>query len=66
MRRALFERVARLSPEERVCLTAQLARSDLELYCSARGLDEAAGARALHRQRAVGRRPSRVAEAMAK
>jgi hypothetical protein len=64
MRRALLERIARLSAEERVRLTARLAQADLELYCAARGLDAVAGSRALHRGRVVGRRPSRVAEAL--
>lgn len=65
MRRELFERVARLSAEERVRLTARLARWDLEVYCGASGLDAATGGRALRRQRGTGRRPSGVAEALA-
>jgi hypothetical protein len=47
MRLALFDQMARLSAEERVRLTAPLARSDLELYWSVRGLNLATDGRAL-------------------
>ncbi len=64
MRRTLREQIARMSAEDRVRLTARLAQSDLDIYCATREVNAVAASRALRRRRQVGRRPSRVAEAI--
>lgn len=62
LRRALRERILAMSPEERIDLTARLAESDLDLFCSARRIPRDEGRRLLVRARLTGRRPSRVGE----
>jgi hypothetical protein len=62
LRRELRERVLAMSPEERIDLTARLAESDLDLFCSARGIPRDEARKVLIRTRELGRRPSRVAQ----
>jgi hypothetical protein len=62
LRRSLRERVAQLSPEERIELTGRLAEADLELFCAARRLPREEGRRLLSRRRHCGRAPSRAAQ----
>lgn len=59
-RAALRERVAAMSIDERLALTARLAESDLELFCAARGMEREEGRRLLVERRQAGRLPSRV------
>jgi hypothetical protein len=62
LRRALCERILAMSPEERIALTARLAESDLDLFCSARQIPRDEARRLLIRVRQEGRRPSCVAQ----
>jgi hypothetical protein len=52
------ERLAALSPEERVALSLRLAAAAAEVLCAARGLTRAEAAALSRRVRAQGRRPS--------
>ncbi|MBP1634456.1 MAG: hypothetical protein H6Q10_1030 [Acidobacteria bacterium] len=61
LRRELRDRVAAMSPAERIELTARLAEWDLDMYCAARGVSRDEGRRQLVRARQEGRLPSRVA-----
>jgi hypothetical protein len=54
------ERVAKLSPEERMRLALELGERDLALFCAAQGLDRAEGIREIRRRRQLGRLPSAV------
>jgi len=58
LRVSVRERIMAMTPDERVALTARLAESDLDIFCSAKGLARAEGRRLLERQRAASRRPS--------
>lgn len=60
LRAALRERVAAMSVDERLALTARLAESDLELFCAGHGLNREEARRLLVRRRQAGRLPSRV------
>jgi hypothetical protein len=62
LRRELPGRVAAMSVAERIALTATLAESDLDLFCSARRVSRDAGRRLLVRARHAGRLPSRVVQ----
>jgi len=62
LRRALRERILAMSPDERIALTARLAESDLDIFCSARQLPRDEARQLLMRARQAGRRPSRVAQ----
>jgi hypothetical protein len=53
------ERVARMTPAERVALTERLGREGLAEYMSANGVDRATAIEAIKRTRRVGRRRSR-------
>ena len=59
-RAALRRRIAAMSADERLALTEQLAESDLQLFCDARGLNREEGRRALVQRRQAGRLPSGV------
>lgn len=52
--------VDRMSPGERLELALSLGEDDLQLFCSAQGLDREEALRRLRIQRARGRRPSVV------
>jgi hypothetical protein len=60
LRGALRERVAAISVDERLALTARLAESDLQLFCAGRGIGRDEARRILVRGRQAGRLPSRV------
>jgi hypothetical protein len=60
LRSSLRERLAAMSPDERVRLTACLAEDDLDLFCAARQLPRDVGRRLLVAGRRAGRRPSAV------
>lgn len=60
VRSALRQRMAGMSADERLALTARLAESDLQLFCAGRGLTREEGRRALVQRRQAGRLPSRV------
>jgi hypothetical protein len=63
LRVAVAARVRAMSPDERLALTDQLARDDLELFLSAHAsLDERTTRRLLERRRQAGRRQSRAME----
>jgi hypothetical protein len=62
LRRELRERILAMTPAERIALTARLAESDLDLFCSARQIPRDEARRLLIRARQAGRRPSRVAQ----
>ncbi len=64
LRRELRDRILRMSPSERIDLTARLAESDLDLFCSARHIPREAGRRLLMRARQIGRGASRVAQGL--
>jgi hypothetical protein len=57
-RASLRERLAQMSADERIDLTARLAEEDLDIFCAARGVSRAEGRRLLQARRAAGRRPS--------
>jgi lipocalin len=65
LRRTLHMRILAMSPDERIALTARLAESDLDLFCSARQVPRDQARRLLMRARQTGRRPSRVAQVAA-
>lgn len=53
------ERIALMTPAERVALSERLGEEGLAEYMSANGLDRAAAVQAIKRSRRLGRRPSR-------
>jgi hypothetical protein len=57
-RTTLRERMAQLSAEERIALTARLAEQDLDTFCDARGLARDEGRHLLAARRSAGRRRS--------
>ena len=59
LRKEQRERVARMTPAERMALTEKLGEQGLAEYMSANGVDRATAIRALKRSRRAGRRPSR-------
>lgn len=60
LRIALRERMAAVSADERLVLTAELAETDLDLFCSAHGLGRDEARRLLVHRRQAGRLRSRV------
>jgi hypothetical protein len=58
LRTSLRGRLAALSADERVALTARLAESDTEIFAAARQLPRDEAQRLLRCRRSVGRRPS--------
>jgi hypothetical protein len=56
------ERLAALTADQRLAMTARLAESDLDAFCAARGLARDEGRRLLTARRHVGRQPSRVGQ----
>lgn len=52
------ERVARMTPAERMALAERLGEEGLAAYMTANRLDRLAAVRAIKRSRRVGRRPS--------
>jgi hypothetical protein len=56
------ERLARLSPAERIGLALRLGEADAELFARSRGLAVPDARRLLARRRHAGRTPSRAAD----
>jgi hypothetical protein len=65
LRRAVCKQVRRMTPDERIALTARLAGSDLQLFSAARRIPRAEARRLLIGMHQAGRRQSRVAEGIA-
>ena len=61
-RLTLRERLALLTADERIALTARLAEEDLDIFCAARDLPRDEGRRLLQARRSAGRRRSCVNE----
>lgn len=63
LRREQRERIAKMTPAERVALAERLGEEGLAAFMSANRLDRAAALRAIRRSRRAGRRPSASADA---
>jgi hypothetical protein len=62
LRVALRHRLATMTPDERLAMTARLAENDLDAFCAARCLGREEGRRLLAQRRQAGRLPSRAAQ----
>lgn len=62
LRRETLRSLAAAEPEKRLAAALQLGDSQIALRCAATGEPEVVARRALQRQAARGRRPSRCAE----
>lgn len=58
------ERIAAMTPDQRVALALSLGRRDLEAYAAAQGMTAAEARRDIERRRQRRRRPSRVMDAI--
>jgi hypothetical protein len=62
LRREQRERFARMTPAERIAMTARLAEEGLAMLMAAQRIDRTAAMHVLRRSRAVGRKPSRCGD----
>lgn len=62
LRREQRERIARMTPAERIALVEKLGEEGLAAFMSATNMDRESALKAIRRSRRVGRRPSRSAD----